>query len=79
VSSNDKEVDHASVVGSGGSAGIVASILVAITAVSLVLWLAYAYKFPHSRSGQLLIRVSIPISEDSINVKPWSMNTEMET
>ena len=58
VSANDDkhDVDHESA--GSGSAGIVASILVAVSAVSFVLWLAYAYKFPHSGSGQLLIRVS---------------------
>ncbi|CAG0914188.1 unnamed protein product, partial [Notodromas monacha] len=39
-----------------GTTGIVMGVLVSITLVSTALWVLYAYKFPHSRSGQLLIR-----------------------
>ena len=58
VSAKRKEVEEEKETVGASAPAIIVSILVAMSAVSLVLWLAYAYKFPHSASGQLLIKVS---------------------
>lgn len=42
-----------------GTSGVTATIFLIVLASGLAVWVTYAYRNPHSTSGQILIRVSI--------------------
>lgn len=44
---------------SGGAGFVVGLLLPLVVVMSLVVWVLYAYRNPHTKSGQLLIQVTI--------------------
>lgn len=58
-----------------GVSGIIGILLVIALVVGLAAWAAYAYRNPHSASGQMLIRVR-RINVRIYNVIDITLNTE---